>query len=142
MARFLPDGWILPVLDARTRPFFTSGKLLLQACSSCGAVQHPPEDVCRRCQGMTFATRESAGTGSVYSFTVVHHPAHPILAPAVPYAAVLVALDDYPHVRVVGNVLNVPPGDVRIGLRVRVTWQEMMDPESGERIVFPQWIAG
>lgn len=141
MPRSLPEEWILPALDDRTRPFFTTGRLLLQACKSCGAVQHPPEDVCRRCQAMEFETRESAGLGTVYSFTVIHHPVHPILDKAVPYAVALVQLDDFPHVRLVGNVLNVAAPEVRIGLRVKASWQATRDPATGEELLLPQWLA-
>jgi hypothetical protein len=139
MSRFLPDEWILPAIDERTRAFFTSGKLLLQACAACGAVQHPPEDVCRHCQEMVFETRESSGRGVVFSYTIVHHAVHPILEQAVPYAVALVELDDFPHVRVVANVVDLPPGEVRIGLRVAAVWQDTVDPQSGERLLFLQW---
>ena len=140
MTRFMPDAWALPAVDDRNRPFFASGKLLLQVCAGCGTVQHPPEDVCHTCQGMTFETRESKGIGKVYSFTVVRHPVHPLLVDKVPYAVALVALGDYPHVRVTGNILNVPPERIAVGMPVRAVWEEIAD-ESGERLLLPQWEA-
>ncbi|MCH2173759.1 OB-fold domain-containing protein [Myxococcota bacterium] len=138
MGRIPPEDWALPMIDALNEDFFTAGRLLLQACRACSAVQHPPEHVCRSCQGADFESRESVGTGTVYSFTVAHYPAHPSLSDSVPYAAVLVELDDYKHVRLTGNVLDVEPSEVAIGMRVRVVWQEVQDA-SGQMLKIPQW---
>ena len=43
-ARYLPEGWTLPAVTDENRAFFTSGELMVQRCSSCGTVQHPPEE--------------------------------------------------------------------------------------------------
>jgi len=139
MARYLGDDWLLPALDDRNRAWFTSGELSLQQCRRCERVQFPPEDVCRACGSFELAARAIAGRGEVASVAVVHHAVHPALRSRVPYAVVLVALDDAPHVRLLGNVLNRAPGDVAIGARVRVVFEEVKDPESGEALRIPQW---
>jgi uncharacterized OB-fold protein len=59
----------------------------------------------------------------------------------VPYAVVLVSLDDAPGVRLVGNVLNRAPDGVAIGDPVRVAFEETRDPDSGETLRIPQWEA-
>jgi hypothetical protein len=139
VTRLLGDDWLLPALDARNRAWFTSGRLVLQACTGCGAVQFPPEDACRACGGFELGSRASAGTGRVESVAVVHHPVHPALRPHVPYAVVLVSLDDAPGVNLLGNVLNRPAGEIAIGERVRVAFEEVRDPETGETLRIPQW---
>ncbi len=139
MARTMPDEWVLPAVEPRTEAFFTTGRLLLQRCTACEFIQHPPEDVCHRCQGMDFDTREVAGRGTIYSHTVVRHPVHPMLEEAVPYTVVLVSLDEVPHVRVTGNLVDVPPEEARIGMPVRAVWEEVTDPESGGKLLLPQW---
>jgi len=139
MPRYLGDDWLLPALDARNRAWFTSGELSLQQCQHCEQVQFPPEDVCRACGSFELGARRCAGRGAVESVAVVHHAVHPALRSRVPYAAVLVALDDAPHVRLLGNVLNRPPDDIAIGARVRVVFEEAKDPESGETLRIPQW---
>jgi hypothetical protein len=141
MARYLGDDWLLPALDARNRAWFTSGTLPLQACARCERVQFPPEDVCRACGSLELGTWASAGRGVVASVAVVHHAVHPLLRPRVPYAVALVALDDAPHVRLLGNVLNRAHDQVAIGDRVRVVFEEVKDPESGETLRIPQWEA-
>jgi uncharacterized OB-fold protein len=69
----------------------------------------------------------------------VHHAVHPLLRAQVPYAVVLVALDDAPHIRLLGNVLNRAHDGLAIGDRVRVVFEDVKDPESGELLRIPQW---
>ena len=141
MGRYLPEGWPLPAVDDLSRDFFTSGRLLLQQCAACGVIQHPPEEVCFKCQATRFTSVESRGLGTVYSCIVAHYPVNPQLKERVPYGVALVQLDDYPEVHILGNVLNLPPADLRIGLPVRVTFEAIHDEETGERILMPQWEA-
>ena len=70
---------------------------------------------------------------------VVHHAAHPALAAVVPYAVVVVSIDDAPGANVVGNVLGRAPEDVAIGQRARVCFEEVADPKTGETLRIPQW---
>src|SRR5437868_4679393 len=116
MPRYMPDNWPLPAIDDLDRPFFTSGGLMIQQCADCGTLQHPPEEVCFACQSFRFTHVRAAGTGTVHSYTVVHHPTSPLLAQRVPYAVALVQLSDLPQIRVLGNVLNVDPAAVKIGM--------------------------
>ena len=139
MSRALGDEWLLPALDAKNRAWFSAGTLALQACTRCAAVQFPPEDACRSCGSFELGTRTSAGRGVVESVAVIHHAVHPLLRSRVPYTVVLVALDDAPHVRLLGNVLNRAHDRIAIGERVHVVFEEVTDPESGEPLRIPQW---
>jgi uncharacterized OB-fold protein len=141
VSRYLPEAWMLPIVDDLNREFFTSGKLMLQQCVDCQTVQHPPEEVCHHCQGMEFVHVESTGRGAVYSFVVAHYPVHPTLQTVVPYTVVLVQLADYPSVRIVGNCLDVQPDELEIDMPVQVTWEPLTDPENGEQLRMPQWQA-
>lgn len=133
------DDWVLPEVDDVNRAWFTSGELALQACAACATVQHPPEEVCRSCGAEAFTTRVVAPTGIVHSYTVAHHAVHPALAAHVPYAVVLVSLDELPAVRAVGNVLDVDPGEVRIGMAVHAVFPER-GADDGEVLRLPQWV--
>jgi uncharacterized OB-fold protein len=138
MAPYMPDNWPIPEVTDFNRDFFTSGKLVVQECAACGNVQHPPEEVCHRCLAMEFRSRETNGLGTVHSYIVVHNPPSPALAEAVPYVVVLVSLDEHPHIRILGNVLNRKPAEVAIGQRVRAAFDDVID-EAGERLLLPQW---
>jgi uncharacterized OB-fold protein len=139
MRRVLGDGWALPALDDANRAFFTAGTLVLQQCQSCGHVQHPPEDVCESCQGFELGGFESRGRGRVESVVVVDHPVHPALADRVPYAIVLVSVDDAPGVLLAGNVVEAPPESIGIGNAVEVVFESVADPEGGPALQIPQW---
>ena len=81
----------------------------------------------------------------------MHHAVHPLLAEKVPYNVVVVALDDHPDIRVVGNGIDVAPNSrtegrtgpesVSNGARVRCTWTDPLpSPNGGPEVRLPQWI--
>ena len=129
----LPKEWATPEVTPLNRAWFTSGTLAVQRCAACQAVQHPPEEVCHRCGGTQFAYPAVAPRGTVHSYTVAHYAPSPALADSVPYAVVLVSLDELPQVRVIGNMPSTDPADVRIGMPVEAYWEER-----GE-VRLPQW---
>ena len=133
----LPDDWTLPQPTDVTRVWLTSASLAIQTCTECGVMQHPPEEICHRCAAMTFTTTELAPHGTVYSYTVAHYAVHPALADAVPYAIVLVALDDAPEIRIIGNVIDAPPEAVKIGMPLTAVWESRT--VEGETIQFLLW---
>ena len=139
--RYMPDGWTLPRLTEANEVFFTAGQLKVQRCTACGTVQHPPDEVCKHCQAMEFEYIDARPTGVVESYTIVHHPVHPMLKERVPYNVVVVALDEHPGVHIVGNVIDVDPGDVHVGMAVECTFTEI--PADGDRpaMHLPQWKA-
>jgi uncharacterized OB-fold protein len=139
MKRVLGEEWALPALDDLNRPFFTAGVLTFQQCRSCEHIQHPPEDVCESCQGFDLSSFRSAGNGRIESVVVVHHPVHPALADQVPYAIVLVSVADAPGILVAGNVVGKEPDALRIGDEVRVVFEHVKDPVTGEELRIPQW---
>lgn len=141
MARFMPEGWPIPALDRFNKEYFTAGKLLVQECKKCGNIQWPPEHVCFKCREMDFGWKETNGRGTVYSYMVIHHPAAPTMASIIPYTVALVALEEYPQVRILGNVLNRKYSEVSIGQKVRVTFEEIEDKEAEATIKLPQWEA-
>jgi uncharacterized OB-fold protein len=133
----LPDEWTLPRLNAVNRLWFESGALLVQTCAACAVRQHPPEEICHRCGSMEFTSTELSSGGVIHSFTVVHYAVNGALADSVPYAVILVALDDDPEIRIVGNLLDSPPEAVHIGMRVRASWQERTDGDGTVQLL--QW---
>ncbi len=119
-----------------TRPFWDACKrreLVMQHCAACDRYQHPPLAGCRRCGGAQLAWKPVGGRGQVFSFTVIHHPAIPQLREQVPYAAVVVELDEAPEARLVSNLLDVSPDEIEVGMPVELAWDEV------EGVVFPRF---
>jgi uncharacterized OB-fold protein len=106
--------------------------LLIQRCTGCGTLRHPWLPGCNACGGPDWDTVEAGGEGTVYSYVVMHHPPFPAFDP--PYAVGLIELAE--GVRMIGNVVGVPYDKVRIGLPVRLEFQEC-----DEELVLPVWRA-
>jgi uncharacterized protein len=115
-----------PERPARPRPAIThdnafffegtrAGKLLIQRCSSCRRLRHPPRPACPHCRSLDWDAVESSGRGVVYSFVVNHHPQ----VPAFDYPLVVALVELEEGTRLVSNLLDVEPADVRIGLPVQ-----------------------
>jgi len=89
-----------------------AGRLTLQRCTACARHVFYPRVLCPHCGAGSLQWQSSAGTGTVYSVTVVARRAEK----GGPYNVVLVDLDE--GVRLMSRVDGVPPDDVRIGMRV------------------------
>ncbi|MCA1833357.1 MAG: bifunctional MaoC family dehydratase N-terminal/OB-fold nucleic acid binding domain-containing protein [Actinomycetota bacterium] len=115
-----------PSMNDDTKFFWdgvAQGKLLIQRCSSCGSLRHPPRPMCGACRSLDWDTVTSSGRGEVYSFVVHHYP--PIPGFETPYVVALIALEE--GVRIVSNVIGVEPSGVAIGLPVQVSFQAVDD---------------
>jgi uncharacterized OB-fold protein len=122
MSAAFEDAIIVPQETALTEPFWEAarqGRAALQRCRSCGSVWHPPQPRCPTCQAADPEWFESRGKGEVHSYTVVRHAVHAAIAERLPYAVVLVELDEGP--RIVCNLLDCPFEDIRVGMRVNLT---------------------
>lgn len=68
---------------------------------------------------------ESAGKGEVYAFSIMRKPGNPGMAAQVPYVVAIVELEE--GVRMMTNIVNCEPENVRVGMKVKVTWEEIKD---------------
>lgn len=105
-------------------------RLLVQRCTACGVLRHPPGPMCPRCHSVGWDTIESSGRGEVYSFVMPRHPSYPWSDEH--HIVVLVELAE--GVRFVSNLCDVAPGDVTIGMPVEVFY-ETFDGD----VVLPQF---
>ncbi|WP_051823858.1 bifunctional MaoC family dehydratase N-terminal/OB-fold nucleic acid binding domain-containing protein [Streptomyces sp. NRRL S-1448] len=90
--------------------------LLIQRCGGCRTLRFPWLPGCQACGSPEWDTVEASGTGTVYSYVVMHHPPFPAFDP--PYAVGLIELAE--GVRMVSNVIGVPCDEVRIGMPVQL----------------------
>ncbi len=91
------------------------GRIGYEACGDCGAAQFYPRGRCTACGSAKVAMRTAAGTGTIFSITVVHRPPSAALQPFAPYAIALVDLDE--GVRMMAHA----DPSLAIGARVRAT---------------------
>ncbi|HTW82872.1 MAG TPA: Zn-ribbon domain-containing OB-fold protein [Candidatus Sulfotelmatobacter sp.] len=110
-----------------SQPFWDGareGKLVLQFCRDSGRFQHYPRPVSIYTGSRNLEWRAVKGTGEVFACTIAR-VAPPDFAPLVPYAVATVQLDE--GVRIIARVIDVPPEQVRIGMRVRVAFEQLAD---------------
>lgn len=106
------------------------GELRVQRCGSCGALRHPPGPACPACQALQPTYDVASGRGTVYSYVVHRHP--PVPGKELPILLVLVELEE--GVRMVGELLDATPDDVKIGAPVRVSMVRVDDD-----LTIPAW---
>jgi hypothetical protein len=123
-----PSSRVLPLVTPQTAHFWQgggSGQLLILRCSRCRWFIHPPAPVCPRCLARDPAPEAVSGRAVLASFTVNHQVWRPDLNE--PYVIGIVELPEQRGLRLTTNVINCPPGDVRIGMTLRVVFEQHED---------------
>lgn len=89
-----------PEPDADSAAFWAAlreERIVLQRCGGCGRLRFPPLGRCPYCRSTAAVHEAVAGTGTVYSWTVVHRAFDPAFAGDVPYVVATVDLDAGPR---------------------------------------------
>jgi len=126
VSRFgFPDVMPSPWASPHTLPWWEAAaehRLVVQTCVECGATRHPPGPRCWSCRASAHEWVEVAGTGVVYTFTVVHQSFVPGLE--VPHVVAAIELDESGGARIVSNVVDCEPSTIEIGMKVSVVWDD------------------
>ena len=118
----------LPVRTEENAPYWDSVKrhaIEMQRCGDCGRFRYPVAPFCPRCLSPEYEWQPLSGKAVVYSFIIVHQRYDPSFAESIPYNVAVVALDEGP--RLVTNIINVKNDDVRVGMPVTVTYEDITD---------------
>ena len=118
----VPNEWTQPFWDAARQ-----GVLALQRCQSCGHFQHPPYATCVNCISTDLKFGPVPGIGTIYAYTIMYHAGDRRFAAAIPYASIIVELDAAKGALLVGNLLDVPYTEAKVGRRVEVVFQQLND---------------
>ena len=101
------------------------GVLLLQHCDDCHHVQYYQQGMCRQCGSDNLTHRAASGRGKVHSFSVVHRAPGPAFKEDVPYAVLLVDLEEGP--RMISTYIGGQPGDVSFDMDVVLVCEPVDD---------------
>ena len=115
-----------PALTQDNRFFFDGAKqhrLLIQRCSSCGVLRHPPRPSCANCRSFEWDALTASGRGTIYSFVVNHYPQ----VPAFDYPLVIALVELEEGTRLVANVVGITPETVAIGMPVIAGFEDFDD---------------
>jgi hypothetical protein len=118
-------GRPLPSLaEPDTAPFWSATKdhrLTYQVCTSCGEVIFHPRRHCTACLSVSTEWRDSAGRGTVYTFTVIRQHGQPYFRSRLPYVLGFIDLDE--GFRMLAEI-DADPDTVQVGHRVTVGWED------------------
>jgi len=78
-------------------------RLVIQRCSACGTLRHPPAPMCGACGSLRWDTAESSGRGRIVTWISSLHPNRPDDAPRI---VILVELEE--GTRLVSNLVDAP----------------------------------
>ena len=126
--RWFPDEMPMPAANAETVGWWEAAadhRLVVQRCTECGRTRHPPGPVCPRCRSASAEWSPLPGTGTVYTYTVVHQAFIPSLQDRVPYVVIAVELDGADGARMISDLVDTDPDEVTVGLPVEVAWEDM-----------------
>jgi uncharacterized protein len=116
---------IVPQIDDVNRPYWEGakqGELRLQRCTSCNQLRYPISTVCPNCLSTELEWEAMSGRGTVYTFGVFRHTYNDAWSERVPYAVAIVQLEEGPFV--ISDLVDVAVGDVRVGMPVRVHFDQ------------------
>jgi uncharacterized OB-fold protein len=106
-------------LNSWTSEFWQSGRdnqLAIACCTSCGLHRLPPLPYCKSCLCKEIEWRSYEGELTLYSFTLCAHPEGGQYAPA------LVEAGGADNVRLIGNLIDMNPEDIQIGMKLTIEW--------------------
>ena len=96
-------------------------QLWIQHCPKCSHYQFYPRSFCTACMQMEPEWVQASGRGRVESYTVVRTPVAPAYASEIPYAIVLVRLEEGPVM--MSQMTGCDPNDVEIRMPLEVEFE-------------------
>ncbi|MGQ0804408.1 MAG: Zn-ribbon domain-containing OB-fold protein [Actinomycetota bacterium] len=135
-----PPFRILPRVHDLNRHFWTGGEdgeLRFLRCQDDGYYIHPPVFRCPKCLGKNVAPEDVSGRATVLTYSINHQQWMP--GPEVPYVVAIVEIVEQEGLRLTTNIVKCDIDAVRIGMPVRVLFEEHADPsgEAAERVWIP-----
>ena len=118
----------VPIPDEASQPFFDGAReqrLMIQRCTTCGAVMWPVKSRCDNCLSPTVTWVQASGKATLYSFVLMHQLYHPGFASEVPYNIAQVDLEE--GLRILTNIVDCPNADLHIGMPLEVTFEAITD---------------
>lgn len=126
----------VPIIQPETDAYWDGarqGRLVIQRCAACATWVHPPRFTCPACLAADLVPTDTSGTGTVFSWSVMHQRGVPGFDDDIPYAVALIELAEQPGLLSVGHVLDCAPEELAVGLPVEVTFEDRGD------VALPQW---
>ena len=119
---------LIPVPDELSKPFWDAvneKRLIVQHCTACNTLQHPPRQACRDCGSANLDWKETSGRGHISTFVVMEDIHLGRRVPYQPFNLAVITLDDDPRVNFFSNLPGIPVKQVPVGAPVEVMFEEV-----------------
>jgi uncharacterized OB-fold protein len=116
----------IPVPTAETQPYWDATKqheLRIQRCKNCGQFRHYPQPMCPNCYSTDVEWAKVSGKGKIFTWLITNRAFHPGFANEVPYATVVVELDE--GVRMISKMVDTKIEELEIGMPVEVVFEDI-----------------
>ena len=124
--------------DELTKPFFDAAneeRLVIQNCTACDRLQHPPAPVCSQCRsGDGLEWKQMSGRGVIYNYGVVYDTPVRLLQADQPFNGAGIMLDEDPGIQMYSHLPGTPPDDVPVGASVEVIFEATANDQK-----VPEW---
>ena len=127
----------VPIPDELSKPFWdaaNAGKLVVQHCTVCNALQHPPRPRCRECGSDQLDWKDTSGRGHILTCMVVDDGRIGAMQPEQPFNLATITLDEDPRVNYYSNLPGVEVRNAPINAAVEVFFK---DVSADQKI--PEW---
>lgn len=103
-----------------------SGLVRYQVCKDCNSTVFHPRAICPYCTGNRLDYRDAAGTGTIYSASVLYYPIDTYHARRLPYALGIIHMTE--DFYMFAELTPADPTKLRIGAPVKV-WFDRIDED-------------
>ncbi len=109
-------------------------KLVVQNCTACNRLQHPPQPACSECgSGGNLEWREMSGRGTIHSYGVVYDTPIAELQEDQPYNVAVIELEEDPGINMLSHLPGVPVDEVPIGAAVQAIFEATQ--ATGQKVI-------
>ncbi|HDJ50849.1 MAG TPA: Zn-ribbon domain-containing OB-fold protein [Thermoprotei archaeon] len=115
---------IIPEIARTWRIRYQRYRLEGTRCKKCGKIHYPPRLVCNNCHSTDLEPYRLSGEGEVVSYTIVNRGSTGFNI-YTPYVYAVVRLKE--GVLVEGQMTDVSPSDIRIGMPVEVVVRKLLE---------------
>ena len=124
--------------DELTKPFWDAAnesRLVIQNCTACSRLQHPPAPGCGKCgSGDSLEWAVMSGRGRIYNYGVVHDCPVRLLQEDQPINVAVVMLEEDPGIQMFSHLPGTAADEVPVGAAVEVVFEATANGQ-----MVPEW---
>ena len=111
-------------------------RLVIQNCTACNRLQHPPQAACPQCGSAdNLEWKPVSGRGTIYSYAVVYDSPIASLQADQPYNCAVIAIEEDPGIKMLSHLPGTPVDEVPMDAAVQVIFEPTQ--ATGQKV--PEW---